>query len=64
LDHDLGEEVEEGYALVLWIAEHGIWPTQAVSVHSSNPLGAHRMAAVIERYSLYQRVQGTKRFVA
>ncbi len=39
LDHDLGEGVEEGHRLVLWMAEHGIWPTQAVSVHSSNPLG-------------------------
>ena len=64
LDHDLGEGVEEGHRLVLWMAEHGIWPTQAISVHSSNPPGAEMMAAVIERYGPYRRVPGTRRFVA
>ena len=64
LDHDLGEGVEEGHRLVLWMAEHGIWPTQAISVHSSNPPGAEMMAAVIERYGPYRRVPGTRRIVA
>ena len=50
LDHDLGEGVDEGYALVLWMAEHDIWSREAISVHSSNPPGAERMCGVIERY--------------
>ncbi|HET7478362.1 MAG TPA: cyclic-phosphate processing receiver domain-containing protein [Rubrobacteraceae bacterium] len=62
MDHDLGEGVEEGYALVLWMAEHDIWPGHALEVHSANPVGAERMCGVIERYGPYRRVMGTRRF--
>ncbi|QIN82783.1 hypothetical protein GBA63_09070 [Rubrobacter tropicus] len=64
LDHDLGEGTQEGHRLVLWMAEHGLWPSEAISVHSSNPPGAERMCAVIERYGPYRRIRGTRRFVA
>lgn len=64
LDHDLGEGVDEGHRLVLWMAEHDVWPSETISVHSSNPPGAERMCAVIERYGPYRRVHGTRRFVA
>jgi hypothetical protein len=39
LDHDLGEGAREGYDLCLWMAEHGVWPTDTISVHSANPPG-------------------------
>lgn len=63
LDHDLGEGIDEGYRLVLWMAENGVWPSEAISVHSSNQPGAERMCGVIERYGPYRRVMGTRRFV-
>jgi hypothetical protein len=63
LDHDLGEGFEEGHRLVLWMVEHDSWPSEALSVHSSNPPGAERMCAIIERYGPYRRVPGTRRFV-
>jgi Cyclic-phosphate processing Receiver domain len=51
LDHDLGEgDVEEGYALCLWMAEHDVWPSEAIRVHSANPPGTERMVGVIHRY--------------
>ena len=50
LDHDLGDGEQEGYALVLYMAENDLWPKEAISVHSSNPPGAERMCGVIERY--------------
>lgn len=64
LDHDLGEGEQEGYRLVLWMAENGMWPREAISVHSSNPPGSTRMCSVIERYDHYRRIPGTRRFKA
>ncbi len=64
LDHDLGEgDGREGYDLLLWMAERGVWPSEGLAVHSSNPPGAERMCGVIERYGPYRRVPGTRRFV-
>lgn len=63
LDHDLGDGEQEGYRLCLWMAEHGVWPSRALSVHSSNPPGAERMCGVIERYGPYRRVHGIRSFV-
>jgi hypothetical protein len=65
LDHDLGEgHGKEGYDLVLWMAEHSVWPEKGLSVHSANPPGAEKMCALVERYGPYRRVEGTRRFVA
>lgn len=64
LDHDFGEWIDEGYRLVLYMAEHAGWPSEGTSVHSSNPPGAGRMCDVIERYGPYRRLPGTRRFVA
>jgi hypothetical protein len=64
LDHDLGEGVDEGYRLVLWMAENDTWPSETISVHSSNPPGAERMSGVIERYDPYRRIHGTRNFMA
>lgn len=64
LDHDLGEGTHEGHRLVLWMAENDVWPSEAISVHSSNPPGAKRMCGVIERYGPYRRILGTRKFVA
>jgi hypothetical protein len=63
LDHDLGDEVPEGRRLVLWMAEHDIWPSEAISVHSGNVVGHEYMVGVIERYSPLIRVAGKSRFV-
>ena len=62
LDHDLGEDVPEGYELCLWMAEHDIWPRDRIKVHSGNPPGAERMIGVIERYGPFRRVPMTSRF--
>ena len=67
LDHDLGEQgAEEGYRLVVWMAENGVWPSEGMAVHSSsNPPGTRRRCGVIKRYGPYRRVPGTtRRFVA
>jgi hypothetical protein len=64
LDHDLGDGEQEGYKLVLWMAENDMWPREAISVHSANPPGAKRMCGVIERYGHYRRVPGTMRFIS
>ena len=50
LDHDLGEDQQTGYDLCKWMAEHNIWPSEAVYVHSANPVGAENMRATIARY--------------
>lgn len=63
LDHDLGDGQQEGYRLVLWMAENDVWPSDAISVHSSNPPGSERMCGVIERYGNYRRLPGGKKFV-
>ncbi len=55
LDHDLGPDTPEAYALVLWMAEHGIWPSDACAIHSANPVGVANMSAVISRYGPYTR---------
>jgi len=52
LDHDLGDYAADGgdgVRLVLWMAEHGVWPAQ-VRVHSLNPVGRANMEALITRY--------------
>jgi hypothetical protein len=60
LDHNLGE----GYRLVLWMAENGVWQSEPVTVHSSNPPGAEWMCGVIERDGPYRKIPGARRFVA
>jgi hypothetical protein len=52
LDHDLGDFAEDGgdgVRLVLWMAEHDVWPP-VVRVHSMNPVGRANMEALIRRY--------------
>jgi hypothetical protein len=68
LDHDLGEGVDgrglpEGRTLVYWMAEHQCWPTEAITVHSANPVGVDYMLGMIERYGPFVRVGRTRRFV-
>lgn len=56
LDHDLGDYAHDGgdgWRLVDWMAEHNIWPTHTISVHSANPVGVKRMLATIDRYGPY-----------
>jgi hypothetical protein len=64
LDHDLADEhynnqagtdfrEKTGYDVVLWMAEHEIWPSKGVVIHSWNFPGADRMRKVVDRYGPY-----------
>jgi hypothetical protein len=44
-----------GYEVVLWMAEHNVWPTQGCIVHSANPVGAKNIRGVIDRYGPYDK---------
>jgi hypothetical protein len=50
LDNDLGEDEPEGYTLVRWMIENGIWPSEDVFVHSRNVVRAKEMKEDIARY--------------
>lgn len=50
LDNDLGTE-KEGRHVVLYMAEHGGWPKQAIHVHTSNPVAREYMLGMIKRYA-------------
>lgn len=43
-----------GYQVVLWMAEHDVWPSEAIYVHSANPVGANNICAVVDRYAPYK----------
>jgi hypothetical protein len=49
LDNDLGENQPEGRKVVLYMAEHNIWP-EIVTVHSANPVAVEYMNGMIKRY--------------
>lgn len=53
LDHDLGQG-KSGYDVALYLAEHELWPTKCVTVHSHNPVGARRICGVVNRYGPYK----------
>lgn len=56
LDHDLGDYSQfggDGYRVVDWMAENGVWPPDGVQVHSANPVGRARIQGVIDRYGPY-----------
>lgn len=44
------EHGEDGTKLVYWMIETGYWPKFKPTVHSANPVGAHRMRGMIDRY--------------
>ena len=53
LDHDLGDYADQGgdgVKLVLWMAEHEVWPVERPVVHSMNPVGRRNMESLIGRY--------------
>lgn len=39
-----------GYDVVLWMEEHGVWPSEGAVVHSMNTAGRARMEAAIDRH--------------
>ena len=56
LDHDLGDfeyDGGDGIKLILWMAEHDVWPTEGIRIHSMNPVGRQNMDALIRRYGPY-----------
>ena len=44
-----------GYDVLLWMAEHNVWPTEACFVHTHNSARANAMCGVINRYGPYDR---------
>ena len=50
---ELAAREKTGYDVLLWMAEHNVWPTEACYVHSHNSVGAERMVGVINRYGPY-----------
>lgn len=53
LDHDLGPGRMQGVHLLDWMANHNIWPTLYITVHSMNPVGRETMLRLIDRYGPY-----------
>jgi Cyclic-phosphate processing Receiver domain len=62
LDHDLGDGEEEGRVLCLWMAEHDLWPSEAIAIHSANPVGVDYMCGIITRYGPFVREGSRARF--
>jgi hypothetical protein len=50
------------YELVLWMAEHNIWPSDYIGIHSDNAVGCENMAATIDRYSPFTRIGKSFKF--
>lgn len=44
---------QTGYDLVKWMAEHDIWPSEGILIHSWNYPGAESMCKTIDRYGPY-----------
>lgn len=44
-----------GYDVLLWMAEHNVWPTEACYVHTHNVARQKQMCGVINRYGPYER---------
>lgn len=43
-----------GYDVLLWMAEHEVWPTEACYVHTQNDAAQEKMCGVIDRYGPYE----------
>jgi hypothetical protein len=43
-----------GYDVILWMAEHNVWPTEACYVHTHNNVRGPIMADMINRYGPYE----------
>lgn len=50
LDHDLGDG-KSGYDLCKWIVENDNYPTDFITIHSSNPSGVQSMLQLLTRYA-------------
>lgn len=44
-----------GYDVLLWMAEHEVWPTDACYVHTHNSAAQKKMCGVIDRYGPYDQ---------
>ena len=47
LDHDMGQDPENGYTLCAWMQDCDYWPHGVISVHSANPTGKAKMLALL-----------------
>lgn len=50
LDHDLGE-IRSGYDVCKWMVENEVYPTNSITIHSSNPSGVQAMLQLLTRYA-------------
>lgn len=63
-DHDLGYNYEDGSSrldggvrddnsrgVLTWMIENDFWPTQAILVHTMNPVGAQWLLGTAKRYA-------------
>lgn len=63
-DHDLGYNYEDGSSAIDggvrddnsrrvldWMIEHDFWPTELITIHSMNPIGAKYLYDVAKRYA-------------
>lgn len=44
------DHAKNGYDVVCWMEENGVWPINGVVVHSMNPVGRKKMEAVIQKH--------------
>ena len=73
LDHDLAYEhyiqdnsfkEETGYTFIQWLRDNDKWPTEAIHIHTANPIGAQNMINVIlYDNSPYNRREGRSFYV-
>jgi len=52
LDYDLIPP-DKGIDVVNWMIQNQIWPKEKPAIHSANPIGAARMAILIDRHGPY-----------
>lgn len=64
LDFSLGRYTSDGGSgdgLTDWMAEHGVWPTEGIRVHTSSPWGERTMLATIDGAGPYPAGSGVLR---
>lgn len=57
-DHDLGDNVENGYRVMCWALDRGFLP-EHVQLVTSNPVGRKNMGAALEAAGYISRDGGT-----
>ena len=56
-DHDLGEDSESGYDVLVWAISKSLLP-EKVQLVTSNPVGRANMSAALEQAGYYRHANG------